>query len=117
MMSFELTAGDGFVLVTLDGLVSLDAWDEVLRKIAVALPGDASPCLVIDMRSVLGYLGIPERTAVGSMMASRLDCMRKVAIVVQARKITNVVRDEARRNGLELRLFPDYDDATAWATS
>ncbi len=117
MMNFELTAGDGFVVVSLDGLVSLEAWEEVLRRISAALPGDKPRRLVIDMRSVLGYLGVPERTAVGSMMASRLGSMQKVAILVQAEKITNVVHDEARRNGLNLKLFPGSDEAAAWVTS
>lgn len=117
MMKFELAVGEGHVLVTLEGLVSLEAWDEVLQKISAAMPGNAPARLVIDMRSVLGYLGVPERTAVGSMMATRLQRMQKVAILVQAEKITNVVHDEARRNGLNLRLFPHNDDAAAWVSS
>jgi hypothetical protein len=117
MLNFKLQVAGGFVLVTLNGLVSLDAWDEVLNQISAALPEDAPPGLVIDMRSVVGYLGVPERAAVGSMMAKRLDRMQKVAIVVEVRKITNVVHDEARRNGLDLQLFPDYDDSIAWVTS
>lgn len=117
MMKFELAVGEGHVHVTLEGLVSLEAWDEVLQKISAAMPGNAPARLVIDMRSVLGYLGVPERTAVGSMMATRLQRMQKVAILVQAEKITNVVHDEARRNGLNLRLFPHNDDAAAWVSS
>jgi hypothetical protein len=118
MLNFELTLDDGFILVTLEGLVSLDAWDEVLQRVAVALPPkDAPRRLVIDMRSVLGYLGIPERTAVGNMMASRLNLMEKVVILVQTEKITQIVHDEARKNGLDLRLFPHYDQAVAWVTS
>jgi hypothetical protein len=118
MLSFNLTAQDGFVMAHLDGLVSLEAWDAVLQALAHALPATAGPArLVIDMRAVLGYLGIPERTAVGALMARHLARMEKVAVLVEAHKITQVVYDEARRNGLDLRLFPEYDDAVAWVTS
>lgn len=118
MLNFELKDGDGFALVILHGLVSLDAWDEVLHRISAQLPsGHPARRVVVDMRSALGYLGIPERTAVGSLMARRLGHMQKVAILVEAEKITNVVRDAAHRHGLNLDLFHQYDDATAWVTS
>jgi hypothetical protein len=118
MLNFDLTAQDGFALAQLDGLVSLDCWEAVLQGLARALPATAAPArLVIDMRAVLGYLGIPERTAVGALMAKHLARMEKVAVVVEAHKITQVVYDEAQRNGLNLRLFPEYDDAVAWVIS
>jgi hypothetical protein len=118
MLNFTLTADDGFVLAHLDGLVSLDAWDAVLQGLARALAATAAPPrLVIDMRAVLGYLGIPERTAVGALMAKHLAGMQKVAILVEAHKITHVVYDEAQRNGLNLHLFPEYGAAVAWVIS
>lgn len=118
MLHFKMTVGVEFILVSLEGLVTLDAWEAVLHRISGALPTrDAPRRLVIDMRSVLGYLGVPERTAVGALMAHHLGGMQRVAIVVQAEKITNVVHNEARRNGLDLRLFPHYDEATVWVTS
>lgn len=118
MLTFELTASDAFVLVRLEGLVSLEAWDAVLHKIAAVLATrDGPPRLMIDMNSALGYLGVPERRSVGAMMASRLSGMQRVAILVQAEKITNVVHDEAQKHGLDLRLFPHYGDAVAWVTS
>lgn len=118
MLTFEMTDSDGFVHVHLEGLVSLDAWDAVLQRISAELATREGPRhLMIDMRSALGYLGIPERRAVGAMMAERFSGMEKVAIVVQAEKITNVVHDEAHRYGLNLRLFPQHGDAVAWLTS
>jgi len=118
MLTFQLTANDGFDLVRLEGLVSFDAWDAVLRRVSAALAARDGPRrLMVDMQSVLGYLGIPERRAVGAMMATHLGGMQKVAILVQAEKITNVVHDEAHRHGLDLRLFPHHGDAVAWVTS
>jgi hypothetical protein len=118
MLNFKLATQDGFALAQLDGLVSLDSWRLVLQGISRALPATAAPArLVIDMRAVLGYLGIPERTAVGALMAEHLAGKEKVAVVVEAHKITQVVYDEAQRHGLNLRLFPAYDDAVAWVNS
>jgi hypothetical protein len=72
---------------------------------------------VLDITAVAGYLGVPERRAVGALMARHLGRMQKVAIVVQAHKITDVVYGEAQRNGLDLQLFPEFDDAVAWVCS
>ena len=118
MLHFELTGQDQFALARLDGLVSLDAWGVVLESLATALAtSTAPPRLVLDMTAVVGYLGTPERTAVGGLMARHFAAMEKVALVVQAYKITEVVYAEAQKNGLNLRLFPKYDDAVAWVTS
>jgi hypothetical protein len=118
MLTFEITDSEGFVLVRLEGLVSLDAWDAVLHKISAALVARDGPRrLLIDMKPALGYLGIPERRALGAMMAQRLGMMQKVAILVQAEKITNVVHDEAHRLGLDLSLFAESGSAVAWVTS
>ena len=65
----------------------------------------------------LGYLGVPERRAVGALMARHFAGMEKVAIVVQAQKITDVVQGEAQHKGLNLRLFPEHAEAVAWAIS
>ncbi len=117
MLTFELTCRDGFALAHLNGLVSLDAWRTVLGKLADALAATAAPPrLVIDMTAVLGYLGIPERKAVGVLMAQNFGAMEKVVVVVQAHKITGTVSAEAQRNGLNLQLFPEFDDAVAWVS-
>jgi hypothetical protein len=118
MMNFGLTAHDRFCLARLEGLVTLDAWVEVLARLETALAASsAPPRLIVDMTAVVGYLGIPERRAVGALMSRHFAAMEKVALVVQAHKITDVVFNEARRNGLDLRLFPVYEDAMSWATS
>jgi hypothetical protein len=118
MLNFGLTGGEVFAVARLEGLVSLDAWRAVLEELATALATTAAPPrLVIDMTAVLGYLGIPERKAVGALMAQHFSGIEKVALVVQAHKITEVVSGEARRNGLNLRLFPEYDDAMAWVSA
>lgn len=117
MLRSDLTTHPQFSLARLEGLVSLEGWAAVLESLGVALRGgSAPPRLVIVMTDVLGYLGTPERRAVGALMARHLVGMEKVAVVVQAHKITDVVTGEARRLGLNLQLFPEYEDAVAWTT-
>lgn len=118
MLNFGLSAHEGFFRARLEGLVSVQAWDALLQDLAQAIPATGVPArLVIDMTAAVGYLGTPERTAVGALMARHLAQMEKVAIVVQQQKITGVVSAEAQRNGLNLRILPAYDDAVSWVTA
>ena len=47
-------------------------------------------------------------------MATHLARMERVALSIQAEKIAGVVQAEARRNRLNLRLFPSDDEAVRW---
>jgi len=115
MLKFELSTREQVAFAQIEGLVSVEAWATVLENLATALQASAAPPrLVIDLNGLLGYLGVPERQTVGALMARHLARMQKVALIVPAHKITNVVHDEAQRNGLNLRLFPCSDDAHAW---
>lgn len=117
MLLFKLQPEDGFVLVLLTGLVTPEAWQNALTELEAALHGEPADRAVLDLGGLVGYLGEPERRAVGALMAKHLARMRKVALVVEAHKITSVVQDAATRGGLSLRLFPVMDDAVAWVLS
>lgn len=118
MLKFELNQGERFAVVRLEGLVSVAAWAAVLEDLATALQASAAPQrLLMDLNALLGYLGVPERQAVGALMAKHFARMQKVALVIQAHKITDVVHNEAQRNGLNLRLFSDNEDAQAWVSA
>lgn len=114
-MQYRIHANDDdFILAQLSGLVSLPAWDQVLAELEQALAGAASDRLVLDLTGLVGWLGLPERTAVGALLARRFARMKKVALFIEADKITGVVEAEAQRLGLDLRLFPSEAAATAW---
>jgi hypothetical protein len=117
MLQFRFVPHNDFLLVHLAGLVSLDAWEKVLRELGDTLrdrPGDR---LVVNLMELLGWLGIPERQAVGALMATHFAQMKKVALVIQPLKIAGVVEAEAQRRGLDLRLFSSYDEAISWVVS
>jgi hypothetical protein len=116
-MHFVLLPQDEFLVVQLAGLVSSEAWEKVLRELEVAISAAQSDLLVGDLSGLVGWLGMPERQAVGGLMAVHLARMRKVALVIEARKITGVVETEAQRNGLNLRLFSSHEDAVSWVLS
>lgn len=114
MLQYRILPEDDYLLAQVSGLVSLPAWDQLLAELEQALAGVAPGPLVLDLTGLVGWLGQPERTAVGALMARRLVRMTKVALFIEADKITGVVEAEARRLGLDLRLFPTREAAAAW---
>jgi hypothetical protein len=117
MLQFDLLPQDGFLLVHLAGLVSPEAWEKGMRELQEAIKGAQSDRLVIDLYGLVGWLGEPERRAVGALMATRLAQMKRVALVIHAHKISGVVEEEAQRKGLDLRLFSSHEEAAGWVVS
>ncbi|ROZ74432.1 STAS/SEC14 domain-containing protein [Ramlibacter sp. WS9] len=117
MLQFQLQPKDGFVLVQLTGLVTPEAWENALTEVEAALHNEPTDRAVFELGGLVGWLGEPERRAVGVLMAKHLARMKRVALVIEARKITGVVEDEATRAGLSLRLFSVMDDAVRWVRS
>jgi len=116
-LQLRLHPHDDYYLAHIEGLVSLEAWDQVLRKLGQATAPLQRDRLLVDLSGLVGWLGLPERTAVGRLMATHLARLRKVALVIEAGKITGAVEGEARRHGLDLRLFSDGDEAAGWVVS
>jgi hypothetical protein len=116
-MQMVLLPQDQFLVVQLAGLVSLEAWEKVLCELEIAISAERGDLVVGDLSGLVGWLGVPERQAVGGLWATHLARMRKVALVIEARKITGVVETEAQRNGLNLRLFSSHEDAVSWLLS
>jgi len=117
MLQLRILAQDDFLLAHLSGLVSIEAWAQALRDLEDAIRGAQKCRLVVNLTGLVGWLGVPERKAVGALMATHLARMDKVALFIQPEKIAGVVEAEAQRNGLDLRMFSSYDDAVSWAVS
>jgi hypothetical protein len=116
-MQYHLFAQDGFWQASIEGLVSVDAWDEMLGQLGAAAVAQQAQLLVLDLTGLLGYLGVPEREVVGALLAKHLRPMHKVAMFIQKEKIAGVVEAHARTNGLDLKIFPTRDEAVAWIVS
>jgi hypothetical protein len=117
MLRFHFLANEQFVHAQLEGLVSLDAWQQALAELEKHADLARSDRLLLDLTGLLGWLGVPERQAVGTLMATHFARMRKVALVIQKEKITGVVATQAQRLGLDLKLFSDFAEAAAWVVS
>jgi hypothetical protein len=113
-MRFELFDRGTYMEARVEGLVSLQAWETMLTSLHRELPTRAGEPLLLDLFGLLGFLGEADRRLVGALLATQLKAMKKVAIAIDAHKITGVVEREARRLGLELRLFPARKEAIAW---
>jgi hypothetical protein len=117
MLQIRFVPHDDVLLVELGGLVSLGAWERSLRELGKALADRPCDRLVVNLTGLVGWLGVPERTQVGALMAAHLRRMKKVALFIQREKITGVVQAEAERHGLALRLFSEFEPALSWARS
>jgi hypothetical protein len=117
MLQFHFLANEQFVHAQLEGLVSLDAWQQTLAELEKHAELARCDRLVLDLRGLLGWLGFPERQAVGTLMATHFARMKKMALVIQKEKITGVVEAEAQRLGLDLKLFSDFAEAAQWVVS
>jgi hypothetical protein len=117
MLQFHMLPHDEVLLAQVGGLVSLPAWQRVLRELDETLNEKQRDRLVLNLTQLVGWLGVPERTEIGALMAVHLRRMKKVALYIQPEKIAGVVQAEARYRGLDLRLFSDYEAAVSWAVS
>lgn len=116
-MQFRIDPHGDYVQAHISGLVSVEAWDAVLLELEGALAAVTSDRLLVDLSGLVGWLGLPERTAVGAMMSQRLARMKKVALVIEPQKISGAVEAEAQGKGLDLRLFSSHGDAAGWVVS
>ena len=117
MLQFRILPHDDALVAQVGGLVSMTAWEKLLREMENALGSRQHDRLVVNLTELVGWLGVSERTKVGELMATHLCGMKKVALYIQREKITGVVQAEAQRNGLDLRLFDEHQAAVSWALS
>jgi hypothetical protein len=117
MLQLSILPHDDVVRAQIGGLVSVEAWKKVLRELEEAIRPMPNDRLVLNLTELVGWLGVPERTQVGALMATHLRRMTKAALFIQPQKITGVVQAEAQRNGLDLRLFGEYEAALSWVRS
>jgi hypothetical protein len=117
MLQFRVLPQDDLILVQLAGLVSIEGWSQALQAVGESLPGSGPGKLVLDLTGLVGWLGEHERRQVGELMALHLSRMKRVAAFIQPEKIVGVVEAEARRKGLDLKLFSSRDDAVGWVLS
>jgi hypothetical protein len=76
MLLLQTSPQDDYFLAQLSGLVAVEAWDKGLSDLGAALAHVPHDRLVIDLTGLVGWLGVPERTQVGALMARHLGHMK-----------------------------------------
>jgi len=117
MLQFHFLENENFIHAQLEGLVSLDAWRQALAELEKQPELARGDRLLVDLRGLLGWLGVPERESVATLMATHFARMKKVALVIQKEKISGVVEGRAQRLGLDLKLFSEFAQAQGWLLS
>ena len=73
--------------------------------------------ILVDMRDVQHALTFSEHLQLGAYAAEVYGSMERVASVVRRETLVGVTAKAARKLGLQLRTFDDFDEATAWLQS
>lgn len=70
--------------------------------------------VLVDLRGVVTPFSPPEQFRIGQEAAASLSHMRRIASVVPPERVTRVSEKAARRNGVNVRVFDDEQQAIAW---
>lgn len=73
--------------------------------------------ILVDMRRVQHALPFSEHLQLGAYVAETFSGMERVASVVPRETLVGVAAKAARKLGLELRTFDDFDEAATWLQS
>ena len=70
--------------------------------------------VLVDLRGVVTPFTRPEQFRIGEEAAASLSHMERIASLVPPERVTRVSEKAARRNGVNVRVFDDEDQAIAW---
>ena len=70
--------------------------------------------VLVDLRGVATPFTRPEQFRIGEEAALSLSHMDRIASLVPPERVTRVSEKAARRNGVNVRVFDDEAQATAW---
>ena len=73
--------------------------------------------VLVDLRGVATPFSRPEQFRIGEEAAASLSHMRRIASVVPPERVTRVSEKAAQRNGTNVRVFDDENQAVAWLTA
>lgn len=114
-MEFEITRDAGIATASVSGLAMLEGWEEMLPRLGEQTAGDRR--LLIVIAGLVGFLGNPERRKIGELAATHLNHLQRIAMLVPPEKKTGVTEKEARRLGLDFRVFSQRGEAMEWLQS
>ena len=116
-MNYSISLDGGITTVALTGFAMIDAWEKVIERLTGEAAVSQGTRLMLVIHGVLGFMGIPERRYLGELLAEKFAHLSKVAVVVEAQKVTGVVEGAAQGRGLTLRVFSDDRAAHHWLSA
>lgn len=119
MMNFDLFLGTevDHARVKLAGHPTFDQVLSMIHLLGVDSGGWEHELLLADLREVETEFTHEEQFRIGEEAALSLAHLRKVASVVAPERITRIGERAAQRNGTNVRVFADEQEALAWLRS
>jgi hypothetical protein len=118
-MSFDLAIDRTahFVRVTVTGRPSLGQLLSLVHLLGVESEDWQDEMVLVDLRGVLTPFDHAEQFRIGEEAALSLSHIERIASVVPPERVTRVSEKAAQRNGTNVRVFDDEEQAIAWLKS
>lgn len=115
-MDFDLAidAMGHYVRVRITGRPSIGQLLSLIHLLGVESETWEDDQVLVDLRGVVTPFSTPEQFRIGEEAAASLSHMRRIASVVLPERVTRVSEKAARRNGVNVRVFDDEQQAIAW---
>jgi hypothetical protein len=115
-MSFDLAIDRTahYVRVKITGRPSLGQLLSLIHLLGVESETWNDDKVLVDLRGVVTPFDLPEQFRIGEEAAASLSHMERIASVVPPERVTRVSEKAARRNGTNVRVFDDEQQAIAW---
>ena len=115
-MSFDLAihGEPRFIRVVVTGRPSIGQLLSLIHLMGVESETWEQDRVLVDLRSVESAFTREDQFRMGEEVAVSLSHMSRIASVVPTEKITRLSEKAARRNGANVCVFDDEDDALAW---
>jgi hypothetical protein len=115
-MSFDLAIDRTahYIRVTITGRPSLGQLLSLIHLLGVESETWQDDKVLVDLRGVVTPFDRAEQFRIGEEAAASLSHMERIASVVPPERITRVSEKAARRNGTNVRVFDDEEQAKAW---
>lgn len=113
-LSFDVEHRNGYALARIRGEPSLGQFLALIRRIGLESAAWPSKRVLFDLRGIRTLTSFTDHYAVGEETARQLSHLHRIASLVDPDMITRASEKTARRSGVNLTVFTDEAEATAW---
>jgi len=113
-LSLDLEHRDGYALARIRGAPSLGQFVSLIRQIGVESAAWPSKRVLFDLRGIRTLTSFTDRYTIGQETARQLGHLHRIASLVDPDIITRAGEKTARRSGVNLTVFTDEAESTAW---